>query len=101
MTYTITNFPMRDRLNSRVVREVTAVGGAYVTGGESIDAAGLGMGTVFGVYGTISNGSAVLVGWFDFTNQQLKWFVPNTGSEVANGLDLTGYNGTLLITGKD
>ena len=102
MTYAAPiNFPSRDRLMDRLVREVQASGGSYVTGGEPIDAAALGLSFVFGVYGTLSNGSAVLVGNFDFANQRMRWFVPNTGAEVGNGTDLSTYTGTLLITGRD
>lgn len=103
MTYNFTNAPVapvRDKWMDRQVREVLATGGTYATGGEPIDAASLGLGTIFGVYGTISNGTAVLIGNFDQANQKQKWFVPNTGAEVANATDLAGYTGVLLITGK-
>lgn len=103
MTFNLTTFPdWRDKWMQRVVREIQAAGPvSYTTGGDPIQAATLGLGTVYGVYGSISNGTAVLVGNFDFTNQTLRWFVPSTGAEVANAVDLSTYTGTLLITGKD
>lgn len=102
MTLTESNFPARDRMNDRVVREVQYTGPAsYTTGGESVNsAADLGMGEVFGVYGTIGDGSAIRIPFFDYTNQTIQWFIPNTGAEVANGVDLSTFSGTLLFTGK-
>lgn len=101
MTYSAgTNFPVHEKWMNRMVREVQVTGGTYATGGEPVDAEELGLGTIFGVYGTISNGSAVLIPWFDYANQKILFFVPNTGAEVADALDLSGYSGTLLFTGK-
>jgi hypothetical protein len=102
MTYTITNFPMRDRWNDRVVREVRAAGPvSYTTGGDPVQASELGLGDVFGVYGVLTNGSAVVIASFDYTNQKVLFFVPNTGAQVANAVDLSAFTGTLLFTGKD
>jgi hypothetical protein len=103
MTLTETNFPARERWNDRLVREVQYTGpAAYATGGEDVNApADLGMAEVFGVYGAvISDGTDIRVGWFDYANQTIKWYVPNTGAEVANGVDLSTFSGTLLFTGK-
>ena len=103
MTFNLTspNYPARDRLNDRLVREVYATGStSYTTGGDPIDADDLGMSEFFGVYGLITNGTAILLLWWDYTNQKLMAFVPNTGVEVANGTNLSGYTGNLFITGK-
>mgnify|MGYP001589927005 CR=1 FL=1 len=102
MTYTFSNFPVRDRMNDRLVREVTCAGPAsYVTGGDDLDFSDeLGLGTVFGVYGHLSDGTTILQLWWDYTNQKLKMFVTSSDAEVANGVDLSTFVGTLLITGK-
>lgn len=101
MTYTVTNFPMHERLNNRMVREVTAAGPtSYATGGDAIDAAALGLSQVFGVYGQLSNGTTIVVPFFDFANQKLMFWVMATDAQVANAVDLSGFTGTLLITGK-
>lgn len=94
------SFPARDRLNDRVVCEVRYTGpSAYPAGGDAYTAGSdLPMGEVYGVYGTISNGSAVRIPFWDYTNQKLLFFVPNTGAEAAG--DLSAYSGTLLFTGK-
>lgn len=102
MNISETSFPARDRLNDRLVREVRYTGPAsYVTGGDPVNAANeLGMGEVYGVYGGISSGSAVVIPFFDYANQKILWFVPNTGAQVANAVDLSTFSGTLLFTGK-
>ena len=99
-----TKFPARDRLNDRMVREVRYTGPAsYVTGGDPVNAANeLGMAEVYGVYGVLSSGSggAPRTVVLDYVNQKLLIFVPNTGAEVANAVDLSTFSGTLLFTGK-
>lgn len=102
MTLNETSFPSRDRMSDRMVREVRYTGPAsYATGGDPVNATSdLGLGEIFGVYGTISSGTAVRVPWFDYPNQKILWFVPNTGAEVAAAVDLSTFSGTLLFTGK-
>lgn len=93
------SFPGRDKLGDRIVREVRYTGpAAYVAGGDATPVADLGLSQIYGVYGTITNGTAVLVPIWDFTNQKLKFIVPNTGAEAAG--NLATYVGTLLFTGK-
>jgi len=102
MTLTETSFPARDRWNDRLVREVRYTGpSSYVAGGDPVNApTELGMGEVFGVYGVIGSGSAVRIAFFDYANQKIQWFIPNTGAEVAGAVDLSTFSGTLLFTGK-
>ncbi len=93
-------FPARDRLNDRMVREVRYTGPAsYAAGGDTALAADVGLSQIYGVYGVITNGSAVRVAIWNFTTQALQFFVPNTGAEASG--DLSGYTGTLLVTGRD
>jgi hypothetical protein len=40
----------------------------------------------------------MLVLAYNYTNQKLMWFVPNTGAEASG--DLSGYVGTLTFYGK-
>lgn len=96
------NFPARDRWNDRVVVETQYTGPAsYVTGGDPyVAGVDLPMGEVFGVYGNISDGTSIRTAWWDYANQKLKFFVPNTNVEVANAVNLSTFSGTLLFTGK-
>lgn len=96
-----TSFPARDRANDRLIRQVRYTGpAAYVAGGDPVNAsAELGMAEVYAVNGAvISNGSAIRVGWFDYVNQKIVWFVPNTGSEASG--DISAYSGVLTFYGK-
>lgn len=101
MTLTTTSFPMRDRLNDRMVVEARYAGpAAYVAGGDPVNSATeLGMAEVYGAYGlVISNGSAIRVGVFVYSTQKLQWFVPNTGAEASG--DLSAFTGTICFHGK-
>lgn len=101
MTGTIayTNFPARDRWNDRLAREVQYTGPAsYVAGGDPIAGSDiLGGGEIYGVYGVLWNGTALLSVWWDYTNQKLV-IVDNTGAQASG--NLSGYTGTLLFTLK-
>src|SRR5262245_60220861 len=99
-TLTVTSFPFRDKMMDRLVREVQYTGpAAYVAGGDPISGLNdLGAGEIFGVYGIISSGSAVLIPFWDYTNQKLKLFVPNTGAEASG--NAATFSGTLLFTCK-
>ena len=99
-TVNLTNFPARDRWNDRLVQEVRYTGPAsYVAGGDPIAGSDLaGGGEIYGVYGTISSGSAVRIPFWDYANQKLQFFVPNTGAEASG--DLSTFSGTLVFTLK-
>lgn len=102
LTVEMGNFPARDRMNDRLIRELVLTGPAsYVTGGVAIDQLNdLGLGTVFGVYGVLRNaaGTASRALSLDFTNQKVQVYVADV--EIANGVDLSSFAGTVLITGK-
>ncbi len=117
MTLSETSFPARDRLNDRLVRQVRYTGPAsYAAGGDPIasaDLGALGMGNVYPVVGDIGTvgageirhvggavSTAVRVLHFDYANQKLQWFIPNTGAEVAAAVDLSGFSGVLTFYGK-
>jgi len=102
MTYDFTQFPVRDRMNDRLVREVICAGPAsYATGGDNLSAPDeLGLGEIFGVYGHLSDGVTILQLWWNYTTQRLLLFVTSTGVEVANAVNLSTFTGVLLITGK-
>ncbi len=95
-TLTLTNFPFRDRLNDRLVREVQYTGpSAYVAGGDPISGNDLGSGEIYGVYGSLSNGTNVLSCWWNYATQKLKIFAVGQAAEASG--DLSAYTGTLLF----
>jgi hypothetical protein len=46
------------------------------------------------------SGANIRIGVYDFTNQRLRIFIPNTGAEVANGIDLSTYTSRVEVIGK-
>lgn len=97
-----TKFPARDRWNDRLVRQVRYTGPAsYLTGGDPVNApTELGMAEVYQAEGNLSNGTLTLILHFSYTTQKMRFYVPNTGAEVANATDLSGYAGTFTFYGK-
>ena len=72
---------------------------SYSAGGETVTPADVRMGKLFAILGaTISNGTAVRVGWYNLATGKLMWFVPNTGSEASG--DLSAYVGQLEFVGQ-
>lgn len=107
MTLSETSFSARDRLADRMVRQVRYTGPAsYAAGGDPVNApTELGMGEVYVVVGEIGNVSgavstAIRLPHFDYANQKIQWFIPNTGAEVAGAVDLSGFSGVLTFFGK-
>lgn len=101
MTIDETKFVARERMNDRLARQVKYTGPAsYVAGGDPVNATTeLGMAEVYGAADLIiGNGSSIRIGWFDYPNQKIQWFVPNTGSEATG--DLSAYSGTIMFFGK-
>ena len=73
---------------------------SYTTGGESGLAAQVRMGKLFAVLGSISDGSAVRLAQYDPATDKLLFFVPNTGAQVANAVDLSTFSGRLEFVGQ-
>lgn len=65
---------------------------SYATGGESCPPSTFGLGTVVrGPNGVATNGTDTRLVVWNPSTQKLMWFVPNTGAEVANAVDLSAY----------
>lgn len=72
---------------------------SYATGGDAVSAADVRMGTISYINGlTISNGTAVLHGWYNPTTGKILWFVA-AGTQVTNTTDLSGYTGSFEFVG--
>jgi hypothetical protein len=72
---------------------------AYVAGGDSLAPSDVGLSNIdFIDVGQAWSGTAVRVVAYDYTNQKLVWYVPNTGSEATG--DLSTYTTRLLIFGS-
>ena len=74
---------------------------SYATGGDSLVPEELALSKISAICNkTIGNGTSVRIGWYDFTAKKILWFVPNTGAEVANGTDLSGYTARMEVIGR-
>jgi|SRR6267378_3376926 len=75
---------------------------SYVTGGDPLTAADVGLGVIEYITlddGILWNGSAVRLCAYDFTNQKILVYVPNTGAEVAAATDLSAFNARFEAVG--
>ena len=92
-------FPSRDRWNDRLIRQFVATGPAsYTTGGDALP--DVGMGDIYHVSGTLSNGTNVRIPVWNYTTQKLQFWDPAAGTEAANLANLSAYTGVLTVIGK-
>ena len=72
---------------------------SYATGGDAITPNDFRLGTIDAILGlSISNGTAVLHGWYNVATQTIMWFVA-AGTEVTNATDLSTYTGRIEVVG--
>lgn len=74
---------------------------SYVTGGDALTASDVKLGEIEAVVGgeVASNGSVILLLFYDHTNQKMKWF-DLAGAEVAGATDLSAYSSRLTVEGR-
>lgn len=76
---------------------------SYVTGGDTITASDVGLSDIrfleLNVALDASNANPRLL-VLNGAGTKIMWFVPNTGSEVANGTNLSGYTSQIRIEGR-
>lgn len=72
--------------------------------GEPLTPGDVKLGTIecFGAGGVVfENGAgAIRIAYYDIANQRLRFYVPNTGSQVAAAQDLSLYTARVEIIGK-
>ncbi len=94
----------RDSAGIRTRRVVAITGPAsYATGGFACTASELFLGLVEffpSVVGLDANGVTPRLFVYDYVNEKIKAFVPNTGAEVGGGTDLSGYTFRVEAIGK-
>jgi hypothetical protein len=94
----------RDAAGIRARRVLQVAGpSSYATGGDPCtpNALFLGVGeSIPSVTALDASGANPRLVVYDYVNEKFKWFVPNTGSEVANATDLSGYSFRIEVAGK-
>lgn len=92
--------PFQDRTGNYSRRVFQYTGPvSYATGGDSLTPEEIGLGRIEAVLGLlISNGSAVLFGYYNRTTKKILWYSA-TGTEVTNATDLSAYAAVLEVIG--
>lgn len=76
---------------------------SYVTGGDSLRPEDIALGDIENVWlGPALDAAGAnprLLVWNPATDK-VRWFVPNTGAEVANATDLSGFKARFFAIGK-
>ena len=75
---------------------------SYVTGGDSFPPETLGLGQIQVLLFELAiNAAGTVRGLvYDTTNEKVLWYVLDTGAEVANGTDLSGFSARFEAVGK-
>lgn len=73
---------------------------SYATGGELVGSAEVGLEPEYMPDLVAWSGSACRLLVYDYTNKKYVWYVPNTGAEVANGVDLSTFVARGLALGR-
>lgn len=92
---------VQDWAGSRRRQHTTVTGPAsYLTGGDPFVPTDVALGKFDIVPNFIAwNGSAARLVVYDRTNAKLVWYVPDTGAEVANGVDLSAFTSIIEVVG--
>lgn len=89
--------------NRRVVDGLYTGPASYTTGGDAVDADDLGLSSIrsltLGIAGDASNANPRLLR-LNAAGTAIMWYVPNTGSEVANGTNLSAFTASLHAEGR-
>lgn len=93
--------PRHDRSADRQRKTIKFTGPAsYLTGGDPVTGAELGMSVVHVWLGNVvSNGTVILLAYYDAANKKLKYF-DLAGAEVANATNLSTYSGYAEVLGR-
>lgn len=94
-------YPLEDRSGANERRIVPYTGPAsYATGGDSLTPQSIKLSKIGALVGLIiSNGTAILWGYYNQTSQKILWYSA-TGTEVTNATDLSAYSGRFEAIGK-
>lgn len=101
MTINRNAFPIFDRTNATERRNLTYTGpSSYATGGDSLTPQEISLSKIVAVVGAlISNGTNIYWGYYNGTTEKLLWYSA-TGTEIANGTDLSGFTGAFEVIGR-
>lgn len=90
-TLDLTSFRAEDGSNTkRRIQGIYTGPAAYVAGGDAITAVDIKLGQIHRIsFGIAWSGTATRLVVYDYTNNKVVWYVPNTGAEASG--DLSAY----------
>ncbi len=98
LDFGIGKHPLIATVNARMAHGQYTGPASYVTGGDPWVAGDVKLSHLTEIFfGLAVNGAGTIRGLlYDSTNDTVLWFVLDTGNEVANGTDLSGFNSRFL-----
>lgn len=95
---TIGKHPLIAAVNARIAHGQYTGPSSYVTGGDAFVAADVKLSHLTEIFfGLAVNAGGTIRGLlYDSTNNTVLWYVLDTGAEVANGTDLSGFSARFL-----
>lgn len=99
LDFTTTKHPWVQFLNAKAALVQYTGPSSYATGGDAFTPTDVKLGgqvTIFPEL-AVNAGGTVRGLQYDRANELLRWIVLDTGSEVANGTDLSGFSAMLLV----
>ncbi len=101
LDFTVTKHPMLSLGNAPASHGKYTGPASYVTGGDILSALNLKLGSITGAFFSLArNVGGTIYGLdYDAGTGKIIWYVLDTGSEVANGTDLSGYSARFFAIG--
>lgn len=102
LTQNITAFTFRDKLMDRQLRFSVLTGPAsYPALGDPVSPQNdFGLTDIHDIQGVVTDGTSIRILVYDRANSKLRYWIPNTGAEVAAAQNLSTFTGQIEVFGR-